>query len=110
MSAHATQLPRGADELLNRLLTAQGHLQAVSVMVAEAAPPEDILHQLCAVQAAISAAGRLILLRELRAGADAMLQSQSSDQRALEADRLVKLFSLAAERLLETTGRPNDRS
>src|SRR3990172_2091333 len=75
VSAHATQLPRGADELLNRLLTAQGHLQAVSVMVAEAAPPEDILHQLCAVQAAISAAGRLILLRELRAGADAMLQS-----------------------------------
>ncbi len=94
----------GADELLARLRTVQGHLKAVVNMAARDAAPEEILPQLWSVEAALSAAARKTVLAQLRASVEHMRLCASAAERSEEAERLARLVSLASQHLPKTIG------
>ena len=96
--------PKGSGELLARLCTAHGHLRAVVNMVRRGEPPEEILGQLWSVEAALSAAGRSLLLAQMRLGTQAILRAPSVRERSQEAERLARIVSLAAQHTSRSHG------
>lgn len=81
-------------ELLQRLRSANGHLQAVIAMVEAGEPCESVLHQLGAVQAAIRCAGRTLIRCNLEQSADSLLGDSCPETRAQTVSRLSNLYSL----------------
>jgi DNA-binding FrmR family transcriptional regulator len=95
--------PKTPDErlaILNRLRSSQGHLRAVIRMVEEDRPCEQILHQLDAIQAALSATRRVLCACELQHSADIILHSPDEAARAAEMQRFASLFDLQARHLV----------
>ena len=100
--------PRSSDGLLARLCTAQGHLKAVVNMVMQSAPPEEVLGQLWSVEAALSAAGRRLLLAQMRISTQTILRAPSMKERSQEAERLARILSLAARHTSKSHGWKDD--
>ena len=81
-------------ELLQRLQSANGHLQAVIAMVEAGEPCESVLHQLGAVQAALKCAGRALIQCQLEQSADSLLNDACQETQAQTVSRLSNLYSL----------------
>lgn len=81
-------------DVLNRLKTARGHLDAIVRMVEEDAYCPDVMKQLSAVQGSLERASRVVLRNHLETCvADAMRQGRSSEivdelMEALRYDRV----------------------
>lgn len=91
MSRHSTE-ERTA--ILNRLKSAEGHLQAIITMVETDRSCKEVLHQLAAVEAALSAASCALRACEFRASADIILHSRDPEVRAAEVRRLAALYGI----------------
>ena len=98
----------GTDHLLARLRSAQGHLQAVVHMTVRGDPVEDVLPQLWSVEAALSAAGRRLLLAQMRISTQTILRAPSMKERSQEAERLARIVSLAAQHTSKSHGWKHD--
>ena len=81
-------------ELLQRLRSANGHLQGVIAMAEAGEPCEAVLHQLGAVQAALRCAGRALIQCQLEKSADSLLSDSCPETRAKTVLRLSNLYSL----------------
>ena len=81
-------------EIVRRLRTARGHLDAVIGMLDAAEPCEPILHQLGAVEAALRIAGSRLLACQLRQSQDVILNSPCAEDRVAEITRLLVLYHL----------------
>lgn len=81
-------------ELLQRLHSANGHLQAVIAMVEAGEPCESLLHQLWAVEAAIVAARRTLIQCQVKQIAPSLLTDSCADAQADTVLRLTNLYSL----------------
>ncbi len=92
-SAKSPQMDPRAD-ILRRLRCAAGHLNAVIEMTQDSRPCEEILHQLNAVQAALRTAGYKLINCQATQSETLILDSPSSEQRAVELKRLQSLYSL----------------
>ena len=80
-------------EVLQRLRSASGHLNAVIKMAEAGQSCEAVLHQLGAVEAALRAAGaRLVICQALSRHA-VILNSTSPKQRKAELKRLQSLYT-----------------
>ena len=89
------EAPSASDaELLQRLRSASGHLQAVIAMVGAGEPCESVLHQLCAVQAAITAARRTLIRCQVQQIASSLLIDSCTETQAKMVVRLTNLYSL----------------
>lgn len=92
-NVHVTQDAANA-AFLQRLRSAHGHLQAVIAMVEAGEPCESVLHQLGAVQAALSCARRAIIQCHVEQSADSLLSDPCPESRAQTVERLSNLYSL----------------
>ncbi len=81
-------------ELLQRLRSAAGHLNAVVEMVEAGEPCEDVLHQLQAVEAALRQASRHLLCSQIERSEALLVRDTEPAQRAAELKRLVTLYSI----------------
>lgn len=79
-------------QLIRRLRSAGGHLQAVTSMVESGEPCEQVLHQLNAVQGALKAAARILLDEHIRESELIIKSSDCPDERAQALDYLVMLY------------------
>ena len=80
-----------------RLRSAAGHLNAVIGMVDRQAPCAEVLHQLCAVQAALDAARRQILGEQLRFQLEEIERNCSCPNREQTAENLKIFYTLLAK-------------
>ena len=80
-----------------RLRSAAGHLNAVIGMVERQAPCDEVLHQLCAVQAALDAARRQILGEQLRFQLEEIERNCVCANREQVADNLKIFYALLAK-------------
>ncbi len=80
--------------VVDRLKSATGHLRAVTRMVEEGQPCDQVLCQLGAVQAALCAAGSALLDSQVETSADIILRNPSAQARVVELERLVTLYGL----------------
>jgi len=80
-------------EIIRRLHCAAGHLNAVIEMAEADQPCEQVLHQLNAVQSALSAAGNRIIHCQAESSQDVILNSSCSERTA-ELKRLQSLYSV----------------
>lgn len=87
-------------KIIGRLKTAEGHLQAVTRMAAAGESCENILHQLGAVEAALHAAGSLLLSCQLQQSIDIIANNPDADakERTAELERLTALCNLVVRR------------
>jgi DNA-binding FrmR family transcriptional regulator len=81
-------------EIIRRLRCAAGHLNAVIEMTEADQPCEQVLHQLGAVEAALRAAGRELILCQTQASQSIILDSPSTKQRIAELKRLQSLYTI----------------
>ena len=81
-------------EIIRRLRCAAGHLNAVIDMAEADQPCEQVLHQLNAVQSALSAAGIRIIHCQAESSQDVILNSSSCDERTAELKHLQSLYSI----------------
>ena len=81
-------------DIMQRLRSAAGHLNAVLDMVESGKPCEDVLHQLNAVQSSLRIAGTKIICCEAEALREDILSSASSPQCSAELHRLQSLYSI----------------
>jgi DNA-binding FrmR family transcriptional regulator len=86
--------PEDRTDLLNRLRSAEGHVHAIITMVEAEKPCEDVLHQMRAVVAAMSAAERALCYCEFRRCADIIVHHPDQSIRLGELRRLVALLGL----------------
>jgi len=82
-------------EILQRLHSASGHLNAVIIMAETGEPCEQVLHQLGAVDAAIRAAGARLLICQAQSSQAIILDSPSPKQRMAELKRLQSLYTIS---------------
>ncbi len=82
---------------IRRLQSAAGHLKAVILMAERQAPCEEVLHQLCAVQAALRAAGCQLLEEQLQIQLKHIEQNCSCQTREQMADSLKGFYALLAK-------------
>lgn len=87
-------MPVEKPAILQRLRTAGGHLQAVSQLLEDDKPCQQILHQLNAIQCALEATSSLILCMEVERCLQAIHEDPCSEQRCEELARLSGLYSL----------------
>ncbi len=80
--------------LVARLLSAQGHLSAVIAMVENDQPCEKVLHQLAAVKAALNAVILQMLRYQLQHSADLIRSDPCPDQRCAELNRILDLYRI----------------
>jgi len=78
--------------LVSRLRSADGHLQAIIRMVNEGHDPEQILHQLSAVRAAVGRVQREILLRCLNDSLEIIKTETCPEKSTLEMERVYHLY------------------
>jgi DNA-binding FrmR family transcriptional regulator len=81
-------------EVILRLRSAAGHLNAVIEMAEDGRCCEDVLHQLRAVEAALHHAGGRLLCSQIEQSEALILQNASPARRAAELKRLVSLYSI----------------
>jgi DNA-binding FrmR family transcriptional regulator len=81
-------------EFLQRLRSAHGHLEAVIAMAESGKPCEAVLHQMGAVQAALSCAGRAFIHCQLEQSIDSLLSDSPPEMHAKTVSRLSNLYSL----------------
>ena len=81
-------------DIMQRLRSAAGHLNAVIEMAESGQPCEDVLHQLNAVQSSLRIAGRKMICCEAEALREDILSSASSPQCSAELHRLQSLYSI----------------
>lgn len=84
-------------EIIRRLRCAAGHLNAVIEMAESGQPCEEVLHQLNAVQSALSAVGVRIIHCQAEASQSVILNSSSSNKRIAELKRLQTLYRVLTE-------------
>ena len=84
-------------DTLRRLRSAAGHLQAVIQMAERQAPCEEVLHQLCAVQAALRAVGRQLLGEQLQIQLEQIEQHCACEQREQLTEHLKTIYALLAK-------------
>lgn len=89
-------------DIVFRLRTAAGHLDAVIRMVENGQPCEEVLHQLNAVQSALHAAGTKIICCEAGSIREDIVNSASFPKRAVELRRLQSLYSIYVQRFNHT--------
>jgi len=77
--------------VLHRLRSARGHLNAVIRMMERQAPCDEVIDQLCAVQAALRAAGCRLLEADIRECMRAVRSDPSGSDRDQALDRLASL-------------------
>ncbi len=81
-------------ELIQRLRSAAGHLNAVIEMAEADQPCEDVLHQLQAVEAALRLAGRHLLCCQIERSEALIVKDREPAKREAELKRLVALYSI----------------
>jgi DNA-binding FrmR family transcriptional regulator len=81
-------------EVILRLRTSRGHLEAVIGMVETGEACESILHQLSAVYAALRAVGIKVLTCQLRQSQEIIRWSPIAADRAAELSRLLVFYRL----------------
>lgn len=81
-------------DILHRLRSAKGHLQAVIAMVEAGEPCESVLHQLYAVQAALRCTERAFIRCQLEQSTDSLLNDPCPETRVQTLLRLSNLYSL----------------
>lgn len=81
-------------EIILRLRMSRGHLEAVIGMVETGEACESILHQLCAVCAALRAVGIKLLTCQLMQSQEIIRWSPIAADRAAELTRLLVLYRL----------------
>ena len=82
---------------LRRLQSAAGHLNAVIQMAEREAPGEEVLHQLCAVQAALRAVGCQLLDEQLHIQLEQIAQHCACEQREQVMEPLKTFYALLAK-------------
>ena len=82
------------EEILQRLRSAAGHLNAVIEMVAAGAPCEQVLRQSGAVQAALRNAGIRMLICQARRSEAIIVESPCLEERQAELKRLCEPYSI----------------
>ncbi len=78
-----------------RLLSAGGHLKAVTAMVESNVPHRIVLHQLHAVQAALKAVSQLIIEEYIKDCLHTIVTSKSSDESQDALDSLLGLYNMS---------------
>ena len=81
-------------EIMQRLRSAAGHLNAVIEMTESGQPCEDVLHQLNAVQSALRIAGRKMICCEAESVREDILNSPSFPQCSTQLHRLQSLYMI----------------
>jgi DNA-binding FrmR family transcriptional regulator len=81
-------------EIIRRLQSTGGHLEAIIGMLEAGEPCEPILHQLGAVEAALRAAGSRLLACQLRQSQEVIRHSPCAEDRVAEITRLLVLYHL----------------
>ena len=81
-------------EIIQRLRSAAGHLNAVLDMVESGKPCEDVLHQLNAVQSSLRIAGRKMICCEAESVREDILNSLSFPQCSTQLHRLQSLYTI----------------
>ena len=81
-------------EVVRRLHSAAGHLNAVIQMADDGQGCEEVLHQLNAVEGAIHTAALRLLMCHLRESEATILASRSPARRVVELHRLQSLYSM----------------
>ncbi len=89
-------LSKDRDPLAARLRSAEGHLRSVARMVEEGRDPEQILHQLDAVQGAVRRVQREILLCCVSEGLEKIKTETCPEKIALRVDRIYRLYQTHA--------------
>ncbi len=83
---------REQQEIIARLRSAEGHLHAVVKMVEADKPCDQVLHQLEAVQAALRAAGCLLIEGQRQASMEVIQTSPNAGERTQALESLVGLY------------------
>ncbi len=86
--------PTQQSEIIRRLRSAAGHLNAVIDMAEADQPCEQVLHQLGAVDAAIRAAGTKLIISQFQSSQSIILGSSLPKQRLAELKRLQSLYTI----------------
>ncbi len=87
------QMPtQGDPQLVRRLRSACGHLQAITRMVEEGAPCCEVLHQLHAVQGALRAVSKVLLSNAIRSSEAVLRHSDCAEERARALEALEELL------------------
>jgi DNA-binding FrmR family transcriptional regulator len=89
--------PEQQSEIIRRLRCAAGHLNAVVEMSETGQPCEQILQQIHAVQAVLSAVGIKIIECQAQASQNVILNSTSVTQRTAELQQLQALYRILVE-------------
>jgi uncharacterized protein len=85
-------------EIMRRLRSAAGHLNAVIKMAESGQSCEDVLHQLNAVQSALRVAGTKLICCETESIREDILNSPSFPRRLAELHRLQSLYTIYIQR------------
>lgn len=81
-------------EILQRLRSAAGHLNAVINMAEGDQPCEEVLYQLNAVETALRTAGIRLIICQAQSSQAVILGSPSPDERVAQLERLRSLYLL----------------
>jgi DNA-binding FrmR family transcriptional regulator len=90
-------------EIMQRLRSAAGHLNAVLTMAESGQSCEDVLHQLNAVQSALRIAGMKMICCEAESVRQDILTSLSFPHRSAQLHRLQSLYATYAQHFNQTT-------
>ena len=82
-------------DIQQRLHCAVGHLNAVMQMAETDQTGEEVLHQLHAVEAALQAIGRKLVLHQVEEIESQIRNSASSEERTAQLQRFIPLYSIA---------------
>jgi DNA-binding FrmR family transcriptional regulator len=96
--------PEPDPDIVRRLRSAAGHLNAVIKMAETGEPCEQILHQLNAVQAALQTAGVKIIECQAWSSQDVILNSTSVTQRTAELRHLQSLYTIFVKQYSKERG------
>jgi DNA-binding FrmR family transcriptional regulator len=81
-------------EVIRRLRSAGGHLEAIISMLEAGEPCEPILHQLGAVQAALRASRARLLACQVETSESVIKHSTCPEERVAELNRLSNLYQI----------------
>ena len=87
--------PDKMTDIRQRLHCAAGHLNAVMQMAETDEPGEEVLHQLHAVEAALQAIGRRMVLHQVEVIETLIKNSPSPEERTVQLQRFVPLYGIA---------------
>jgi DNA-binding FrmR family transcriptional regulator len=85
-------------DIMQRLRSAAGHLNAVIELAESGQPCEDVLHQLNAVQSALRRVGTKIICCEAEVVRENILNSLSFPYCSAELQRLQSLYTIYVQR------------